>query len=469
MTNERDDVAAQIEAAMAAAPAGQLDSARRLAHEAVRGILDLVEDSHEVVAADLRGAAQRVPGLAEPAALIDDLRRVITRASLLGVRGVSNAVEFAGDVGVAVMQRASGDVAPAAPRLPPMRSDALSGPTVMVDAALGALNGFFGSGLRERNNGLDLGMVLRLDDALLPASGPALTAGLHRAIAKRATADADATPIDVALYIHGLAATEWGFCLGAEAQWGDAASTLATRLDADFALLPIYARYNTGIPIADNGAALVACLDAIAAALTQDGAPTRLGRLVLIGHSMGGLVVRDAVGRGVATKATWIEHLHGAACLGSPHEGAPLERVVESLTGTLALVRLPGALVPARLLELRSAGIRDLARGDREPQTEGETPAAWKQRALPCAPSLRWLILAASLSTELGDLMSRRMGDGMVSIASAAAPANRTPRPDIELATVGGVSHAAIANHRAVDNEVRAWLVRCGFVARASG
>lgn len=441
----------------------RIDAARKLLHEAVRGVTDLVEQSHEQVAGHVVNAA-KAAGMGDQAEALDDLRRLLTRASLAGVRGANAVVEAVGDVAIAAgdalaasdsravdAARAAGAAAKP-PRMAPLRSDALAGAEGVMDAAIGALNGAFGDGLVARGNGLDLGMAMRLGDpatvgdALLDLQPEALQAQLRAAFAA-------AAPVSgVVVLIHGLATTEWSFCLGAAEYWGDPGTTFATLLRKERGLLPIYVRYNTGRPVADNGAALQAWLDALHDALVAIEQP--LQRLVLIGHSMGGLVLRDAVGRGVTANAGWLGALDAAACLGTPHQGAPLERVVAVITDTLKLVPLPGASVPAALLKLRSAGIRDLGKGDLGDLEAA--PAAWKRASLPSTERLRWLLVACTVAEDTDGLAAKIFGDGMVPRTSATAPERAST--NTTSVVIGGVGHAVIGNHPKAYYVVRAFL-----------
>ncbi|MCA9560633.1 MAG: hypothetical protein KC583_18925, partial [Myxococcales bacterium] len=145
--------------------------------------------------------------------------------------------------------------------------------------------------------------------------------------------------------------------------------------------------------------------------------------------------------------------LKAAACLGAPHQGAPLERVAHALTGALALIPSPGAQVPATLLNLRSAGVRDLGPGDRA------RPAAapWHGPTLPHMPHLRWLLVATTLTERPDGVAATLLGDGLVPRDSALGPAS--DRPDVHVEVLGGIQHAAMQNHPKVYAALRDWLV----------
>ncbi|MEY3013266.1 MAG: hypothetical protein RIT45_2001 [Pseudomonadota bacterium] len=419
--NDRDDAASAF---------------RHLLHQAVRGVTDLVERSHDQVAGHVVRAARAV-GVGKQAEAFDAVRRLLTQASLVGVRSVNAAVEVAGDVAQDALRQPGqrGPVIGCAP----LRSDAVQTAAGAVDAAVGALCGAIGDRAGVAGSALDLGFGLRwgdaggLGDAMLPDDDDALRAMLAEQL--------QAPAREIGVYVHGLCATEWGFCFGAAANWGDPSTTFARLLHESDGLLPLYARYNSGRPIGQNGAALAAWLERLDAALDALGHPDR--RYWLIGHSMGGLVARAALADGLAREAAFCERVVAVATLGTPHAGAPLERLVASLTQALSPIALPAASIPKTLLEMRSAGIRDLAAGE----------PAWTSPA-----ATRWLLLAATLAeSDAGAVL----GDGMVTRASALAEAAALPEAmaaRTTRATVAGVAHAAISNHPAVHARLAAFV-----------
>jgi pimeloyl-ACP methyl ester carboxylesterase len=91
--------------------------------------------------------------------------------------------------------------------------------------------------------------------------------------------------------------------------------------------------------------------------------PVPVQRLVLLGHSMGGLVARSAVHQAQQAGRPGRSGGRHLVCLGTPHHGAPLERAGQ-LGGHLLLGATPYAAPFARLGKVRSAGITDLRHGN---------------------------------------------------------------------------------------------------------
>jgi pimeloyl-ACP methyl ester carboxylesterase len=112
----------------------------------------------------------------------------------------------------------------------------------------------------------------------------------------------------IAVFVHGLG--------GHEGQWGP--SYLEALTSHGFTCLVV--RYSTGLPIRVNGAELASVL---VEHLDRADEPTT--RLVLIGHSMGGLVITEALATDLG-KERLVNLVTDVVTLGTPFQGAPLER-----------------------------------------------------------------------------------------------------------------------------------------------
>ena len=90
-----------------------------------------------------------------------------------------------------------------------------------------------------------------------------------------------ATPRVVVL-VHGLMCTETCWTMEDGTDYG-------ARLAKGHGYTPLYVRYNTGLAIADSGAAFDRMLDALVLAY-----PVPIEELLLLGFSMGGSAIRGA-------------------------------------------------------------------------------------------------------------------------------------------------------------------------------
>ena len=222
----------------------------------------------------------------------------------------------------------------------PMQSSALGSVSWCVDYMQSSLIGFWGDYLSENHARLDPGMTLRHNGHVLPLTAEALVEAFPNPTAK------------VCVFVHGLASTEWLWHLSSAQHYdGDTGVSFGTRLYDDQGFTPVYLRYNTGLHISDNGRRLASMLTELVEAY-----PLAIEELALVGHSMGGLVVRSAANYASEQNEPWLKSLRHVACIGAPNLGAPLEKVVNLVTGVLSGIDAAGTQVPAQLFNSRSAG-----------------------------------------------------------------------------------------------------------------
>ena len=219
---------------------------------------------------------------------------------------------------------------------------------------------------------------------------------------------------------------------------GGCGECFGTLLERDHGLTPIFVRYNTGRPIPESGRALAAALDALVAANPG------IDELVLVGHSMGGLVARGALA--AADGAPWRARVSALVTIGSPHRGAPLERFGHAAAQVLHAVYLPGTRIPAAIIRARSAGIQDLRYG-----TVADGPAA-------PLDGVRVLFVAGTMALDPAHPFAEAMGDGMVPVDSALGPDGAV----VETARVGGVPHHLMQVNPRVYEVLSAFLAARG-------
>ncbi|MCC7535357.1 MAG: alpha/beta hydrolase [Deltaproteobacteria bacterium] len=401
---------------------------KALVHDAIDATTALVAEGHDSAARSVLRVTDHVPAVAAPAREIDDVRRLSTDGVLGTVRALNRAVAVVTDAGLDVTEQiqrrsASRREAPLGARLVPMRSDRTRSWEWVGDAALGAVNGVIGDRLHARGNGLDLGMTLRIGDAYAePVASSA------------AVADAK-----LAVFVHGLATTEWSWCLDAETRLGDPGANFGTMLARDLGYTPVFVRYNTGRPIADNGRALDDALDGFVSRC-----PSPIEEILLVGHSLGGLVLRSACHSATEKERPWVRRVRHVFCLGSPHRGAPLEKIGFALTRMLASVDLPGTLVPARILERRSAGIRDLRHG----LDGGDLDD------VPLLAHASYHFVHATVTEDVAHPVGTVVGDLLVRTASASGPRAGSVAA-VTTTHLGGVLHHQLQSHPAVYELIR--------------
>ena len=139
-------------------------------------------------------------------------------------------------------------------------------------------------------------------------------------------------------------------------QWRRKEHDHGAALAADAGFTPVYLHYNSGLHVSINGRAFAGQLEALLGAW-----PVPVDELVILGHSMGGLLARSACYYGELAGHAWPRHLRKIVFLGTPHHGTAFERGGNWVTVALGVSRYTAAF--ARLGKIRSAGITDLRYG----------------------------------------------------------------------------------------------------------
>jgi pimeloyl-ACP methyl ester carboxylesterase len=306
------------------------------------------------------------------------------------------------------------------------------------------LNGFYGNHLSVRGNDLALGMDIRRDGSDVPVTSSAL-----------ADAFPDATS-RVVLFVHGLCETDEAWRILPIRGGRAGRRTYGERLQDELGYAPVYLRYNTGLRVSENGRTLAALLDELVA-----GWPTEVDELVLVGHSMGGLVARSACHYGEVDGRRWTDAVRHVFCLGTPHLGADLEKGTNALGWVLG--RLPETRALANALNARSVGIKDLRFGScvEEDWSECDPDEFLHDRCqeVPFLPGANYYFIGATLSPgPLGSML----GDLLVRIPSASGRGDGKGRSvpfEVDHGhELSGLTHFDLLNHSAVYEQLRAWL-----------
>ncbi len=220
----------------------------------------------------------------------------------------------------------------------------------------------------------------------------------------------------------------------------------------------LHLHYNSGRHISHNGRDFADLLQASIAQWPQ------VDELVLVGHSMGGLVSRSACHYAALAGHDWLPKLHSMVFLGAPHHGAALERGGNGLD--LLLGVSPYTAPFARLGKIRSAGITDLRYGNvRDEDWHGQdrfARAGDRRQPLALPPHVRCFAVAASTGKQPGDVGDRVLGDGLVSVESALGchpdPGMALSIPESRQWVGYGINHLQLLHHPAVYAQLREWL-----------
>jgi pimeloyl-ACP methyl ester carboxylesterase len=383
---------------------GLLDALSLLSEVADELVVRTVRDTHEAWTDRVQGVTRRVSG------------RTHASAPELLHRGIAAAVYGGLGVGLRAASRGLDRVAATG-----------AGPRLEGDArgrfVSSAVNGLIGDRLVRERPRLAIPMAVRAHGHDVPLDGDGL-----------ADAFPDATD-RVVVFLHGLCENE--------SYWNrhrDALGTTYGEALATEGWTPVFLRANTGLGLRENGVALAALMQRLVTAW-----PRKVDRVALVGHSMGGLIVRAAGAVATPDDARpWTVLVSDVVTLGTPHLGAPVARGIGH--GSRGLARLPETAAFGRILDWRSLGVHDLVAGLAED--------------VPPLPRARYRLVAATLTESQRHPVGHLVGDLLVRVPSAYGRDRYGAElfPGADVLHVGRTDHFGLLNHPKVHRALRDWL-----------
>ncbi len=381
----------------------------RLAIDVVTGITDIVESLHYTI------LNLGLPGRSE-----QKRTRGITGLVYRNIRAVTGLIGERLDTGLAQLEQQMEETASSRGR----------------EAAISALNGILGDYLSASNNSLAITMQFRYQGRTI--TGTELESLIQRADGK------------LVIMVHGL-------CMN-DLQWNVQDHDHGDALASDLGYTPIYLHYNSGCHISDNGLQFSQLLETLTSY-----APKSLS-LVIVAHSMGGLVSRSACYYAEQSGHQWLQMLDKMVFLGTPHHGSPLEKGGNIIDNLLTIS--PYSEPFARLGKIRSSGITDLRHGnilssDWQGRDRFEF-AGDPRQVVPLPENVQCFTIAAIKNknkTRLGDTL---IGDGLVTLNSALG---RHKNEDYNLSfpienqwIARDINHMELLYHTEVYTRVLTWL-----------
>jgi pimeloyl-ACP methyl ester carboxylesterase len=307
------------------------------------------------------------------------------------------------------------------------------------EIALAILNGVVGDHLADTANPLALNMRFRRDGRPLTLEKQALAEAFPDATGK------------LAVLLHGL-------CMS-DLQWMRQNHDHGAALARDFGFTPVTLSYNSGLHVSVNGRAFAEALEALVAAW-----PAEIEDFAIVGHSMGGLVARSACLHAEQEGHAWRSRLNKIIFLGTPHHGAPLERIGNWVD--VVIGKTPYAAAFGRLGKMRSAGVTDLRYGALvDEDWQGRDRFAREpdpRRPVSLPEGVACYAIAATTAASPGDLKDRLIGDGLVPVASALGRHNESARdlnfaPDRQWVACE-TGHLDLLSRRDVYERMAVWL-----------
>jgi pimeloyl-ACP methyl ester carboxylesterase len=330
-------------------------------------------------------------------------------------RGVASAVY--GGLSLGLRSASRGLDAVAARGVGPGLEDAPRGRYVSA-----AVNGLIGDRLARERPRLAIPMGVRVDGHDVPLDPDGLATAFPRPTGR------------LVVFLHGLCESEANWDRGR-----DALGTTYGEMLAGEGWTPVFLRANTGLPLRENGVALSALLQQVTEAW-----PVDVTRIALVGHSMGGLILRAGGAVAAEVVRPWTRLVSDVVTLGTPPLGAPIARGVGH--GSRGLGRLPETSAFGRILDWRSGGVHDLVAGLAED--------------VPALPHARYRLVAATLTASERHPVGHVVGDLLVRVPSAFGRDRYGADlfPGATVLHVGRTGHFGLLNHPEVHRAMREWL-----------
>ncbi len=400
-----------------------LRGAARLAVEGTREVTRLTEQAHWQVLRTM-GLAQDDP---------EKRTRGITGLVYRSIDGITRGVGLGLDSGLGALEPwVAGSSLGAA----------VDDPNFLTVRAI--LNGVMGDSLAASGNPLTIPMSLK--PLVKNTAGPRKAVRLWGSPQRK-----------VAVLVHGLCmgAHQWQVPENLKEKYPDYQGLghyLGEALGYEVFLLD----YNTGLSVVGNGEKLSGLLQRT---LCPGGGDFK-GELTLVGYSMGGLVSRSACESARLSGHSWLTGLKHLVTVGTPHQGAPLERGGHQFQ---QLLRSISHTAPyARLGDLRSNGITDLRHGAVicSPDPKSDT----KPSVLPLPEGVHCFAIAGCLAESDTHWSRHPLGDGLVPVYSALGkhrdPDRRLDFKEKDQVLLKGVGHLGLLHAPEVAHQIKAWVAK---------
>ncbi len=391
-----------------------LQGITQLMTDAIIGVTDLVEDMHERV-------------VHPPLLPSTPVQHLITKIAGITYKSIRWSTRFIGsgtDKALGQLTSALGEVEA----------------TDKKEALRSVLNGVIGDYLEKNNNPLKINMQFRHDAKTIPLDSKSIKKAYPTINGK------------ILLMVHGSCHND--------IQWTRKEHNHGTILAEELNKTAIYLHYNSGRHVSTNGQEFNELLEE----LIQHW-PVPVEELIILAHSMGGLVSRSAFHYAQQQEQSWIKKLKKIVFLGTPHHGAPLEQAGNFLD--VILEAIPYAKPFARLGKIRSAGVTDLRYGnllDEDWEDSDRFEVQGDQRKSISLPEqVACYSIAGVIGKKTKSISSKLLGDNLVSVKSALGQ-HKDPRRDLNFKKKNTwiayeSSHSELLSNPKIYTKIKSWLV----------
>ncbi|WP_035560574.1 esterase/lipase family protein [Hymenobacter sp. IS2118] len=305
------------------------------------------------------------------------------------------------------------------------------------------------------------------------------------------------------VFVHGLMGDEHIWQTGFQDEPGS--RRYGPRLAEEAHVRSLYLRFNSGLHLSENGRELSRLLTELVETY-----PDAVGALVLVGHSMGGLIIRSAghyaslneklkikkeesdINAGqvpskdelfsdrvpddpflifnsqfLINKASWLAHLRSIFLLGTPNDGSWLEQNSHLTARLLHRINLFPTRFLSKALNQRSNGIKDLRYSilvDEDWQDAHADDLTPPRTAVPPLPGVQYhILMGAWLHTSRPSALREYFGDGLVGQGSARGhatfgdEASLPAGANVRTAVFSQQHHGGLLTHPEVFQYLKQW------------
>jgi triacylglycerol esterase/lipase EstA (alpha/beta hydrolase family) len=310
--------------------------------------------------------------------------------------------------------------------------------------SISAINGILGDYLQKENSSLAIPMGFYDKEKLI---------SLNKKILKEIYPNFSSK---ICILVHGLCddETTWKFKK-------DSVETYGSLLEQELGYTPLYIRYNSGLHISENGKQFSDLIETLLKV-----SPVSIKEIIIIAHSMGGLVTRSAGASGIQKGKSWIKKLRKVFFLGSPHEGAPLEKFGNVVTNVLEVIPNPFTKLTGKIINFRSSGIKDLRFGyiSESDWKDKDENAFLKNNKNPVQllEGVSYYVITGTLTENPKNIFSYLLGDSLVRKPSALGKSQNSKLkinfPEENHKEFPGISHIKLSHHSKVYEQILIWI-----------
>lgn len=266
---------------------------------------------------------------------------------------------------------------------------------VKIETFRALLNGLVGDYLEKKGNPLAIEMQFRYQAESISLESKRIDERYPKVNGK------------ILVMVHG--------CCMNDIQWTRKDHNHGIELSEELDKTTVYLYYNSGLHISINGQRFSKILEKLI-----ENWPVPVDEISIIAHSMGGLVSRSAIHYGQVENKKWIKRLKKIIFLGTPHHGAPMERIGNYVDEILEFIPYTKPL--AKLGKTRSAGVTDLRYGnllDEDWKDNNRFEIKGDQRQHIALPKQVQCYSIAAVKVRKNNKAGKILGDGLVDVKSA--------------------------------------------------